>query len=168
MKVERNFQKKKKRALNQSDGKIQSLLLLEEHRLGTQGILHTGVYKREQKRKSDAVQCASARRVETTAPPGLASVCGLSGKAPGEPAHVAHVPRVPRCGHMYRTHRNKCFPGPRSWGTLGLLSASWASPSQGRHWCHPNGRPHVWRQGPRIPEHTQKKDSHQQLRQSVH
>lgn len=44
-KAGRNFQKRKKSAFNQSDDKIQSLLLSEEHRPGTRGNLHTGIYK---------------------------------------------------------------------------------------------------------------------------
>lgn len=44
-KAGRNFQKRKKSAFNQSNDKIQSLLLSEEHRPGTRGNLHTGIYK---------------------------------------------------------------------------------------------------------------------------
>ena len=91
LKVERNFQKKKKRALNQSDDKIQSLLLLEAHRLRTQVDLRTGVYKEQ---KGKVSHSADVQKRDTREDHGFSrfeSVCSLSGKAPGEPAHMACV-----------------------------------------------------------------------------
>lgn len=106
LKVERNVQEKKKRALNQSDDKTQSLLLLEEHRLGT---------KSREAESAAAQTCEGATRGGTRLLP-VWHPFEVRAKSVGRcPVSLPtwHVPsKAPQYVHIYRTHTTSASPAP--------------------------------------------------------
>lgn len=82
---------RKESALNQSSEEMQSLFLLEEHRLRTQARLHTGVYG-ESRGQVGSRRRRHARKA--AASPGFTSAGCLRGEGAGSPARRASTPRV--------------------------------------------------------------------------
>ena len=87
---------RKESALNQSNDEMQSLFLLEDHRLKTQVKLHTGVYGKS--RREVRSKCRQHAR-KAAASPGFTSAGCLRGEGAGSPARraspqSASTPRV--------------------------------------------------------------------------
>lgn len=117
-KAGRNFRKRKKSAFNQSDDKIQSLLLSEEHRPdhgGTCTQVSTNESRKESRPQSGVQECGAWRDHGS-------SRFGVRARSRWEgaqrPCPCGLCPQSAQTWTYVQNTLRQCFPGPWSWGTL--------------------------------------------------